>query len=77
MAIDKKDAKVLWTQWTHGAVTRYVIPDDIEDTDELVDDMTDVAVKYADSMLEEYEDRFGGGSRGTGRRRSSENPKDT
>jgi len=64
---DKKD---LWVQWTHDAMSKYVMPDKIDDTDDLVDDMADVTVKYADQMLDEYEERFGGdGGRAPNRRR--------
>jgi hypothetical protein len=55
MAIDKKE---IWVQWTRDAVSRYVVPDEVEDADELVDDMSDVALKFADTMLDEFEDRF-------------------
>ena len=57
---DKKD---LWVNWTHDAMSRYVMPDDIEDVDELVDDMVTAATKYADAMIEEFEERFSGGKR--------------
>ena len=48
----------MWVAWTRDAVGRYVVPDEVEDADELVDDMTDVVIKYADTMLEEFEERF-------------------
>jgi hypothetical protein len=71
MATDRKE---LWVGWTRDATSRYVIPDEIDDTDELIDDMAEVASGYADQMLEEYEERFGGaaGRRGSGRRRKQE-----
>ena len=71
MAIEKKD---LWVGWTRDAMSRYVIPDEIDDVDEQIDDMAEVASGYADQMLEEFEDRFGSGSgrRGSGRRRKTE-----
>lgn len=70
MAIDKKE---LWAGWTRDAMSRYVIPDTIDDVDDLIDDMAEVAVGYADQMLDEFEERFGGGSRsGTRRRRKTE-----
>lgn len=70
MAIDKKE---LWVGWTRDAMSRYVIPDEIEDVDEQIDDMAEVAAGYADQMLEEFEERFsaGSGRRGSGRRRKS------
>jgi len=61
MAEDSK--KDLWVNWTHDAMSRYVMPDDIEDVDELVDDMVTAATKYADAMIEEFEERFSGGKR--------------
>jgi len=71
MATDKKEQKELWVGFAHDAISRYVIPDDIGDSDELVDDMAEVATKYADEMLDQLDERFGGasGSRGSGRRR--------
>ena len=64
MAMNKAE---MWVAWTRDAVARYVVPDEVEDADELVDDMSDVVVKYADTMLDEYEERerdgaFGGTS---------------
>lgn len=53
--------KELWVAWTHDAMSRYSMPEDIEDVDELVDDMAEAATKYADVMCEEYEERFSGG----------------
>lgn len=75
MAIDKKE---LWVGWTRDATSRYVIPDEVDDTDELIDDMAEVAVGYADQMLEEFEERFsaGSGRRGSGRRRKTD-PEET
>lgn len=58
MAIDKKE---MWVQWTRDAVARYVVPDEVEDADELVDDMSDVALKFADEMLDQFEDRVAEG----------------
>jgi len=57
----KQDEKELWVAWTHDAMGRYQMPDDIKDADELADDMADIATKYADSMLDEYNERFGSG----------------
>ncbi len=59
MAISKAE---MWVQWTRDAVARYQVPEEVEDADELVDDMCDVSVKYADTMLEEFEERFSGGT---------------
>ena len=69
------DKKELWVGWTRDAAARYVMPEDIEDTDELVDDMVDVTTKYADSMLDELEERFGGG-RSSNRRRGRGKPEE-
>lgn len=71
-ADDKKD---LWVAWTHDALDNYEAPDRLDDSDELVDDMVGVAVKYADSMLDEYEERFGG-TAGKSRRRKRKLIKD-
>ena len=63
--IDKKE---LWVGWTRDAMARYTIPEEVEDQDELVDDMVEIAVKYADSMLDEFDERFSGGSGGSRKR---------
>lgn len=68
----KDDKKELWVGWTHDALGNYVMPDDIDDVDELVDDMVEASTKYADSMLDEYENRFGDG--GVGRRGRKKKP---
>ena len=65
----KVDKQALWIGWTHAAIGRYVMPEDIEDADELVDDMVDVVTKYADSMLDELEKRFENGRGGKRRKR--------
>ena len=57
MAISKAE---MWVQWTRDAVSRYVVPEEVEDADELVDDMSEVATKFADTMLDEFEERFAG-----------------
>ena len=59
MAISKAE---MWVQWSRDAVARYVVPEEVEDADELVDDMSDVATKFADQMLDEFEERFSGGT---------------
>jgi len=70
MAIDKKE---LWVEWTKSAMSRYVIPESIDDAKELVDDMIEVATDFADGMLDEYDERFGGGGgRRGGRTRKPE-----
>jgi hypothetical protein len=57
MAMSKAE---MWIQWTRDATARYQVPEEVEDADELVDDMSDVAIKFADTMLDEYEERFNG-----------------
>ncbi len=63
----------LWVNWTHDAMKRYVMPEDIDNADELSDDMADIATKFADAMLEEYTDRFAAGGGAERRRRSKKN----
>jgi hypothetical protein len=72
--MDKLDKKELWVGWTHDAIANYMMPEDVEDADELVDDMADVATKYADAMLAEYEARFEGAS--ARKRKSSKKKRD-
>ncbi len=66
MAISKAE---MWVQWSRDAVARYVVPEEVEDADELVDDMSDVATKFADQMLDEFEERFSGGTSDRGPKR--------
>ena len=61
----KEEEKDLWVAWTHDAIGAYTEPDDLDD-DELIDDMVEAATGYADAMLDEYKERFSGG---TARRR--------
>jgi len=56
--MSKSDEKDLWVAWTRDAMSRYSMPEDIDDVEELVDDMVKVSTNYADSMLDEYDDRF-------------------
>ena len=70
MAVDKKD---LWVQWTHQAMTKYIPPDKV-DEEELVDDMVEVTTRYADSMLDEFEERFGDGERIASRKSRRKKP---
>lgn len=55
MAIDKKE---LWVEWTHQAMSKYIPPEGKNEDEELVDDMTNITVAYADAMLDEFEERF-------------------
>jgi hypothetical protein len=72
MAEDKIKQE-LWVAWTHDALSVYEEPDDLKDSDELLDDMVDSACSYADAMLEEYEQRFSGGT-ARKRRRKKKKP---
>ena len=65
MAISKAE---MWVQWTRDAV----VPEEVEDADELVDDMSEVATKFADTMLDEFEERFAGGTSTKTRKRKTE-----
>jgi len=67
------DKKELWVGWTRDAMSRYVMPEEVDDSDDLVDDMAEVATTYADQMLDEYENRFGGSA---GRQRKRKPAKD-
>jgi hypothetical protein len=67
----KEEEKELWVDWTRDAISAYTEPDDIKDADELLNDMVDSATSYADAMLEEYKERFAGG---TARRRRKKKP---
>jgi len=71
MADTKKELKDLWVGWTRDAMSRYVMPEEVEDIDDLVDDMAAVTATYADQMLDEYENRFGG----SGGRKRQRKPK--
>lgn len=64
-AIDKKE---LWVAWTHDAVANFVLPDEVDDPEDLAAEMADIACNYADEMLEEFDRRFERGG-GGGRRR--------
>jgi ATP-dependent DNA ligase len=68
------EKKALWLGFARDATNRYVIPEDIDDADELIEDMVDVATGYADAMLEELEERFSGGAarRRRGKRKDEE-----
>ena len=69
----KDNIKELWVGWTRDAMGKYVLPDKVDDAEEMVDDMIEVATSYADGMLDEFEERFSGG-RGSRRRRRPEEP---
>jgi hypothetical protein len=69
-----QDKKELWVAWTHDALSVYEEPDDLKDSDELLDDMVDSACSYADAMLQEYEERFSGGTARKRRRKKKPKP---
>jgi hypothetical protein len=66
------DEKELWVRFVEAAVSRYVLPDDVEDAEEVADDMADVAVHFADAMAEEYKKRFDEGAPKRGRRKAKD-----
>ena len=71
------DEKELWVRFACAVIESYEIPDEIDDVEELVDDMTALAGKTADAMLDEFEERYPpraarARSGGKGRRRKDE-----
>lgn len=72
----KETKQELWVGWTRDAMARYEMPVEIEDEEDLVDQMIDVATDYADGMLEEYENRFEGGARRKRKKKSKVAPDD-
>lgn len=73
---DSKELKDLWVTWTREAISKYSleIDEDAEDEEieDAIDDMVDISTKYADSMLDEYEARFGSSSGARRRRRKKD-----
>ena len=69
------DEKELWVRFAEAAIGRYVLPDDVEDAEDVADDMAEVAVLFADAMLEEYKNRFSEGGK-PGRRRKAKKEED-
>jgi hypothetical protein len=65
--------KEMWLTFAHEAAEQIAVPEDVEDTDEVADYMVEVATKFADSMLDEYEKRWGDG--GTTRKRRKKKSK--
>jgi hypothetical protein len=63
------DKKEMWIDWTHDAAVHYSPPDETEDNAELADDLIEFTTLYADGMLEEFNERFGGGAPRTSKRR--------
>jgi hypothetical protein len=70
---EKIDNKELWIDWTHDAAAAYAKPEDLDDAD-AVDDMVEFTTEYADAMLDELDERFGGST--TSKRRRSKRKKD-
>lgn len=66
--------KEMWIDWTHDAMSAYSKSDELDDPKEIVTDMISVATDYADGMLDEYEERFGGS--GAKRSRKRKKPKE-
>jgi len=73
---EKKELKDLWVGFAKAALQNYTPPEDVEDSDEQADDMVEVSTKYADSMLDEYEERFETSGRSGGRRRKKKDGDD-
>jgi hypothetical protein len=65
---DKIDKRALWVGFAHDATSKYVPPEEVDSNDDLADDMVAIATKYADSMLDEYEERFDKRDRSPNRR---------
>lgn len=72
MAATSNEKKDLWVQWTKTAMSRFAMPDEIEDPEELVNEMVAVAADFADAMLDEYEERFDGKTSKTSRRKKDD-----
>jgi hypothetical protein len=72
----KNDNKELWAGFARDAMSAYVIPDEVDDVKELINDMADVATGYADAMLEEFENRFEDGPKRRRSRRKSDDDED-
>jgi len=85
------DEKEIWLRLVCSAAESYEVPADFDgDTDDLINDIADVAEGFADEILDRFEDKFGplqeggrrppkrkrgdGGSRGRGRARGGETP---
>jgi hypothetical protein len=60
--------KEMWISFALAGAGQVQVPDNIEDEDEAADYLVDFSTKFADSMLDEWEARFGGG--GAKKRRS-------
>lgn len=67
--------KELWIGFARDAMASYS-PIDAPDNEELVDDMLEVSSDYADAMLDEVNERFGGAKTGGRRRRKTKRKTD-
>lgn len=80
MAEKDEKAKERWVGWTRDAAAMYIEPDDIKDADDLVDDMVDTTVAYANAMAEEFNHVFENAGarkrRGKGKSRRRADPDD-
>lgn len=66
-----KEEKELWIEFAQSAMSVYGRPEDnVETTDELIDDAVDFSAGYADAMLDEIDERFGNEKRSTRRRKA-------
>ena len=72
----KDELKQLWVGWTRDAMSRYEMPTEIDDVEELVDEMIDVVTDYANGMLEEYENLFEAGPKRKRKKKSKRDPED-
>lgn len=60
MATNKQQMADAWAGWAQASIASYVVPDDVDSMKEQIKDMVEVSTRYADKMLKEYVDRFGG-----------------
>ena len=76
--LNMDEKKELWVAWTRAALSNYDPPEfeDDDDDEELVDDMVSVSTKYADAMLEEYEQRFNEGKARRRKKKPDPDPDD-
>lgn len=73
------DKKELWVDWTNVAMAAFEmseLPDTEDDADEVADSLVEVATKFADSMLDEYEARFSKGGESRRRKRGKRHDED-
>lgn len=61
--LTEKEAKDLWVKFACAALSGYSPQGEFEDENELADDMSAVASRCADTMLDEYEGLFASASK--------------